>query len=86
MTTRSLGPCLVCDAPAVGINFAVPTCAPCKAFFRRNAVKLGVSFLLHERRIRALQFSLSRDEITSVNKMVIVPLRINHVDFAIVAD
>ncbi|CAF1296947.1 unnamed protein product [Adineta ricciae] len=41
MTTRSLGPCLVCDAPAVGINFAVPTCAPCKAFFRRNAVKLG---------------------------------------------
>ncbi|CAF3443939.1 unnamed protein product [Rotaria socialis] len=41
MSTRSLGQCLVCDDEAVGINFAVPTCAPCKAFFRRNAVKLG---------------------------------------------
>ncbi|UJR21536.1 hypothetical protein I4U23_024621 [Adineta vaga] len=41
MSSRALGPCLVCDAPAVGINFAIPTCAPCKAFFRRNAVKLG---------------------------------------------
>ncbi len=39
---RKLGPCLVCGHVAIGINFAVPTCAPCKAFFRRNAVKLGV--------------------------------------------
>ena len=46
MSTRSFGRCLVCDANAIGINFAVPTCAPCKAFFRRNAVKLGVSCLL----------------------------------------
>ncbi|CAF0981296.1 unnamed protein product [Rotaria sp. Silwood1] len=41
MSSRSLGQCVVCDDDAVGINFAVPTCAPCKAFFRRNAVKLG---------------------------------------------
>jgi len=41
MSSRSLGQCLVCDDVAVGINFAVPTCAACKAFFRRNAVKLG---------------------------------------------
>ncbi|CAF0973277.1 unnamed protein product [Adineta steineri] len=41
MSSRPLGLCSVCDANAVGINFAVPTCAPCKAFFRRNAVKLG---------------------------------------------
>jgi len=40
--SRNLGPCLVCGDTAVGINFSVPTCAPCKAFFRRNAVKLGV--------------------------------------------
>ncbi|CAF0869973.1 unnamed protein product [Adineta steineri] len=41
MSQRIHGPCLVCGSPAVGINFTVPTCAPCKAFFRRNAVKLG---------------------------------------------
>ena len=43
MNPRQLSPCLVCSDTAVGINFGVPTCAPCKAFFRRNAVKLGVS-------------------------------------------
>ncbi|CAF4554469.1 unnamed protein product [Rotaria sp. Silwood2] len=41
MTNRELGRCLVCDDVAIGINFGVPTCMPCKAFFRRNAVKLG---------------------------------------------
>ncbi|CAF3400566.1 unnamed protein product [Rotaria sp. Silwood1] len=41
MTNRDLGRCLVCDDVAIGINFGVPTCMPCKAFFRRNAVKLG---------------------------------------------
>jgi hypothetical protein len=46
MSSRLLGQCLVCDDSAVGINFAVPTCAACKAFFRRNAVKLGVSLFL----------------------------------------
>lgn len=35
--------CLVCGDVAIGINFGVPTCMPCKAFFRRNAVRLGVS-------------------------------------------
>ncbi len=43
--SRHLGPCLVCGDNAVGINFSVPTCAPCKAFFRRNAVKLGVCLI-----------------------------------------
>ena len=42
MSRKILGPCLVCGDVATGINFDVPTCAPCKAFFRRNAVKLGV--------------------------------------------
>jgi hypothetical protein len=41
-TSRQVGPCLVCGGVATGINFTVATCAPCKAFFRRNAVKLGV--------------------------------------------
>ena len=35
--------CLVCDDLSIGINFGIPTCMPCKAFFRRNALKLGVS-------------------------------------------
>ena len=43
MRPKQLTPCLVCSDAAVGINFGVTTCAPCKAFFRRNAVKLGVS-------------------------------------------
>ncbi|CAF0827520.1 unnamed protein product [Rotaria sp. Silwood1] len=29
--------CSVCGSNAVGINFGALTCAPCKAFFRRNA-------------------------------------------------
>ncbi|CAF3638734.1 unnamed protein product [Adineta steineri] len=33
--------CLVCGGESVGINFGVYSCAPCKAFFRRNATKLG---------------------------------------------
>jgi len=37
--------CLVCDGLSVGINFGVQTCSPCKAFFRRNAVKLGVCYI-----------------------------------------
>lgn len=41
MKPRQLGLCLVCNDAATGINFGVPTCMPCKAFFRRNAVKLG---------------------------------------------
>ncbi|CAF1575282.1 unnamed protein product [Rotaria sp. Silwood1] len=29
--------CVICGSKAIGINFGAPTCAPCKAFFRRNA-------------------------------------------------
>ncbi|CAF1632411.1 unnamed protein product [Rotaria magnacalcarata] len=29
--------CIICGSTAIGINFGAPTCAPCKAFFRRNA-------------------------------------------------
>lgn len=29
--------CAVCGSKAIGINFGAATCAPCKAFFRRNA-------------------------------------------------
>ncbi|UJR27414.1 hypothetical protein I4U23_008704 [Adineta vaga] len=34
-------PCLVCSDKSIGYNFGVLTCMACKAFFRRNAVKLG---------------------------------------------
>ncbi|CAF0894733.1 unnamed protein product [Rotaria sordida] len=49
MKSRQVGLCLVCNDTAVGINFGVPTCMPCKAFFRRNAVKLGrIDFICQE--------------------------------------
>ncbi|CAF2966032.1 unnamed protein product [Rotaria sp. Silwood2] len=49
MKSRQVGQCLVCNDAAVGINFGVPTCMPCKAFFRRNAVKLGrIDFICQE--------------------------------------
>ncbi|CAF5010885.1 unnamed protein product [Rotaria sp. Silwood1] len=41
MADKEISRCLVCDDVSMGINFGVPTCMPCKAFFRRNAVKLG---------------------------------------------
>ncbi|CAM4852815.1 unnamed protein product [Rotaria socialis] len=40
--------CLVCDDVAIGINFGVPTCMPCKAFFRRHASKQGTSKFICE--------------------------------------
>ena len=46
--------CMVCNGKSVGMNVGVHTCSPCKAFFRRNAVKLGVCL-----RDRDLQFELS---------------------------
>jgi len=42
---RVRDPCLVCGAESICANFGVPTCMACKTFFRRNAVKLGVSEL-----------------------------------------
>jgi len=45
MLGKHHGRCLVCDDVSIGINFGVPTCMPCKAFFRRNALRLGVSQL-----------------------------------------
>ena len=38
--------CLVCGGKSIGLNFGVQTCSPCKAFFRRNAVKLGVCYYI----------------------------------------
>ncbi len=40
--TKDDDKCLICGGRAIGINFGVQSCSPCKAFFRRNAVKLGV--------------------------------------------
>ncbi|CAF2816099.1 unnamed protein product [Rotaria sp. Silwood2] len=36
---RSSLECRVCGAPACGMNFNQITCQPCKAFFRRNALR-----------------------------------------------
>lgn len=38
--------CVVCGAPANGYNFDAITCESCKAFFRRNAFRPLVSYLL----------------------------------------
>ncbi|CAF1257390.1 unnamed protein product [Adineta steineri] len=37
---KSLLICVVCDADAHGYNFDAITCESCKAFFRRNALRL----------------------------------------------
>ncbi|UJR27535.1 hypothetical protein I4U23_008817 [Adineta vaga] len=36
-SSTSLHRCIICGSKSIGINFGVLTCAPCKAFFRRNA-------------------------------------------------
>jgi len=41
MSKKVQSQCLICDDVAIGINFGVSTCMPCKAFFRRNADKLN---------------------------------------------
>lgn len=38
--------CVVCGSVALGYNFDAITCESCKAFFRRNALKDPVSFVL----------------------------------------
>jgi hypothetical protein len=43
MSGQGQNRCLVYDDASIGLNFGVPTCMPCKAFFRRNALRLGVS-------------------------------------------
>ena len=54
--------CAICDSPALGMNFGVLTCAPCKAFFRRNArrreVTLDTPYRVHPR-ARPLSFCCS---------------------------
>lgn len=37
--------CFICGDRAIGFNYAVLTCASCKAFFRRNAQHNPVCFL-----------------------------------------
>lgn len=39
--------CGVCGDHALGSNFNAITCESCKAFFRRNALKTKVCFILY---------------------------------------
>ncbi|CAF2734098.1 unnamed protein product [Rotaria sp. Silwood2] len=48
MANKDHSRCLVCDDISIGINFGASTCMPCKAFFRRNAVKLGTQEFICE--------------------------------------
>jgi len=38
--------CAICGDRAIGFNYDAPSCASCKAFFRRNAYQPPVSFRL----------------------------------------
>lgn len=78
MTTiiqKTRGPCLICDGESIGVNFGVQTCMACKAFFRRNAVKLGVRYTFALEICLLIEKSLYfyfRVIILFVQKMVIV--------------
>lgn len=62
--------CMVCGGKSIGLNFGVHTCSPCKAFFRRNAVKLGVCPF--EIDFTCFPFVLSRHMNFNVELMAIV--------------
>lgn len=44
-TTRSQLVCRICGDVARGLNFDVMTCMACKAFFRRNALRVRIKLL-----------------------------------------
>jgi len=46
MGKKNYGRCTVCGDDAIGMNFGVSTCMPCKAFFRRNAFRFNVRQLI----------------------------------------
>jgi hypothetical protein len=62
--------CLVCGDKSTGLNFGVQSCSPCKAFFRRNAVKLGVGYYFEKTTTCA--FVVFRHMNFNVEVMVIV--------------
>ncbi len=53
--------CQICGDIARGMNFDVITCMSCKAFFRRHALRLGVSRnLINEGNKKILLFYLEK--------------------------
>lgn len=69
--------CEICDTESIGFNFGVRTCMACKAFFRRNAVRLGVHDQSNENPMNFLHmcvfsFCCCRLMNLFVRKMVIV--------------
>ena len=79
---------MVCGGKSIGLNFGVATCMACKAFFRRNAVKLGVSVAARYRKETNTVLALLVCSTTtlSVQKTATVPSRTNTVVCAIVVD
>ena len=63
--------CLVCGGRAIGLNFGVHTCPPCKAFFRRNAVKLGVCYFIFVKVKKSIFLIIFRHSNFNVEAMVI---------------
>ena len=44
---KELKICEVCGDSALGVNFDAVCCESCKAFFRRNALKIKVGKIIH---------------------------------------